>query len=133
MSSQNRTRLRALVAVTAVSLVVVLIPYSAIARPPFDGVWHVSIVTKKGECENANRYPVRIISGVVSNADAGLVISGRVSESGQVTVVVNRGNRRAAGSGRLSGRSGTGTWTGDSCSGTWSAQRRHNGRIVSFE
>jgi hypothetical protein len=133
MSSQNRTRHGALGAVTAVSLVAALIPYPAIAMPPFDGVWYVSIVTKKGECESGNRYPVRIISGALSNADMGLVISGRVSESGQVTVVVNRGNRSAAGSGRLSGRSGTGTWIGDSCSGTWSAERRQNGRIVSFQ
>jgi hypothetical protein len=133
MSSQNPTRHRALGAVTAVSLVAALIPYPAIAMPPFDGVWYVSIVTKKGECESGNRYPVRITSGALSNADMGLVISGRVSESGQVSVVVNHGNRSAAGSGSLSGRSGTGKWIGDSCSGTWSAERRQNGRIVSFQ
>jgi len=132
MSSQSPTH-RTLGAVTAVSVVAALIPYPAIAMPPFDGVWYVSIMTKKGECESGNRYPVRITGGALSNANMGLVISGTVSESGQVTVVVSRGITSAAGSGRLSGRSGTGNWIGDSCSGTWSAKRGQNGRIVSFQ
>jgi hypothetical protein len=134
MSSQNPTCHRALSALTAVVLVAALIPYAAIAMPSFDGVWYVSIVTKKGKCESSNRYPVRITSGALSNAsDIGLVIYGTVSESGQVTVVVNNGNRSAAGSGHLSGKSGTGKWIGASCSGTWSASRRQNGRKVSFQ
>jgi hypothetical protein len=133
MSSQNPIRDRALGAVTAVSLVAALTSYPAAATSAFDGVWHVSIVTNKGECPSANRLPVRIASGVVSTADMGLVISGRVNESGQVTVMVTQGNRSAAGSGRLSGRSGSGKWIGDSCSGTWSAQRGQNGRIVLFQ
>lgn len=94
----------------------------------------MSTVTKKGECESGNRYPIRITSGALSNAnDMGVIFSGSVSESGQVTVFVNHGNRSAAGSGRLSGKSGTGKWIGDSCSGTWSVQRQQNGRIVSFQ
>jgi hypothetical protein len=133
MSSQNPVREGALGAVTALSLVAALISYPAAATSLFDGMWHVSIVTNKGECPSAHRLPVRIASGVVSSADMGLVVSGRVSESGQVTVVVAQGNRSAAGSGRLSGRSGSGKWIGDSCSGTWSAQRGPNGRIVLFQ
>ncbi len=133
MSSQNPIRERALGAVTVLSLIAALTSYPAAATSSFDGVWHVSIVTNKGECPSTNRLPVRIASGVVSTADMGLVFSGRVSESGQVTVVVTQGNRSAAGSGRLSGRSGSGKWVGDSCSGTWSAQRGQNGRIVLFQ
>jgi hypothetical protein len=133
MSSQNPIRDRALGAVTAVTLVAALISHPAAATSSFDGVWHVSIVTSKGECPSTNRLPVRIASGVVSTADMGLVMSGRVNDSGQVTVVVTQGNRSATGSGRLTGRSGFGKWIGDSCSGTWSAQRGQNGRMVLFQ
>jgi hypothetical protein len=133
MSLKNPIRDRALGTVVAVSLLAISIPHPALATPPFDGMWYVSIVTNKGECPNVNRRPVRISSGVVSSADMGLVISGNVSASGQVTVMVTQGQKSAAGSGRLSGRVGSGTWIGDSCSGTWSAERRHNGRIVLFQ
>jgi hypothetical protein len=101
------------------------------AMPPFDGVWYVSIVQKGASA--GPRIAIPSASAVLRNADMGFVISGKVSESGQVTVVVNHGNRSAAGSGRLSGSSGSGKWIGDSCSGTWSAERRQNGRIVSYE
>ncbi len=101
------------------------------AKPLFDGVWYVSITTKSGRCEDGNRYPVRIASGVLSNAsDWGLIISGKVRENGQITVMVNRGNRSASGYGRLEGKYGAGLWTGESCSGTWWAERRQNGRVV---
>lgn len=101
------------------------------AAPLFDGVWYVSITTDSGRCEDRNRYPVRIASGVMANAsDWSLVIFGKVKDNGQVTVMVNRGNRSASGYGRLEGMYGGGKWTGKSCSGSWWAERRHNGRLA---
>ncbi len=104
------------------------------ATASFDGIWHVSIVTRKGECESGKHYPVRITSGTLTNAnDTGLFISGTVSDNGQVAVSVNARGKSATGSGQLSQRSGSGRWSGDSCSGTWSAQRRNNGRVAPYQ
>ena len=105
----------------------------AAASSSHDGVWHVSIVTRKGECSSSYHYPVRISGGALSNAEAtGLAITGQVNEGGQVTVVVISGDGKATGQGHLDGRSGTGRWHGESCSGTWSAERHSSGRIVPY-
>jgi hypothetical protein len=106
-----------------------LVASSAQARTPYDGTWSVLIVTQKGDCDRAYRYPVKIVNGVVSYAgEAAFNVSGRVVGSGGVRVSVSRGEARADGSGRLSGSSGSGSWRGSSsnasCSGTWTAERR---------
>lgn len=103
---------------------------TAEARTPYDGQWSVLIVTEKGECDRAYRYPVRIANGVVSYAgDGSFVISGKVRPNGAVSVSIRHGERSAGGSGRLSsGGGGGGRWSGRSssttCSGTWSAEKR---------
>jgi hypothetical protein len=102
---------------------------SAQARTPYDGTWSVLIVTQKGDCDRAYRYPVKIVNGVVSYAgEASFNVAGRVVGAGNVRVSVSRGQARADGSGRLSGASGSGSWSGRSsgasCSGTWTAERR---------
>ena len=103
------------------------------ASSSYDGLWHVSIVTNKGECNSSYHYPIRIANGALSNADAtGLAISGRVHDSGQVAVVVISDKGRATGQGHLSGRSGAGRWHGEKCSGSWSAQRGSTGRIAPY-
>lgn len=99
------------------------------ARTPYDGTWSVLIVTQKGDCDRAYRYPVRIANGVVGYAgEASFNVSGRVTGKGSVTVSVSRGQARADGSGRLSANSGSGSWrgksSGASCSGSWTAERR---------
>jgi len=105
----------------------------AAASSSHDGVWHVSIVTRKGECTSSYHYPVRISDGALSNETAtGLAISGRVSDGGEVTVMVISSDGQATGQGHLGGRSGTGRWRGESCSGTWSAERHSSGRIVPY-
>jgi hypothetical protein len=57
----------------------------------------------------------------------GASVSGRVSNSGAVSVVVSSSIGSARGSGHLSRNSGSGSWNGQSqqgrCSGVWSAQR----------
>jgi len=95
------------------------------AAPRYDGMWSVSIVTEKGDCDRGYRYPIRISNGVLANGGSDpFTISGRVARSGAVTVKVSHGDKSASGSGRLAGDSGEGSWQGGSCSGTWTAERR---------
>ena len=95
------------------------------AVPRYDGVWSVSIITQKGDCDRGYRYPIRISNGVLANGSPDLfTISGKVSASGAIVVTVSAGNKSAIGSGRLAGNTGAGHWQGGSCSGTWSAERR---------
>ena len=99
----------------------------AASKAAFDGQWSVLIVTEKGRCDRAYRYPVRIANGTVGYAGtAPFNISGSVGANGAVTVTVSRGSQSATGIGRMSATDGTGTWTAGSgdCSGTWSAERR---------
>ena len=99
----------------------------ATARSNFDGHWSVLIVTQKGTCDRAYRYPVKIQNGAVGYAgSASFTVSGQVGDNGAVTVMVARGNQSAKGTGRMAGNDGSGTWTAGSgeCSGTWTAERR---------
>ena len=99
-----------------------------IASPKsFDGGWSVLIVTEKGTCDRAYRYPIKIENGAVGYAGgASFTVSGKVDPKGAVTVTVARGSQSATGTGVMSGSAGTGAWTAASgeCSGTWTAERR---------
>jgi hypothetical protein len=94
----------------------------------YDGLWSVSIRTKSGPCDAAYRYPARIVSGQIVQADNDFSyqISGAVVSSGAMAVMVNKGLGSATGYGRLHGATGYGRWStsGNQCSGTWSALRR---------
>ena len=113
----------------AITLLAATVPASApaFARTNYDGKWSVLIVTHKGSCDRAYRYPVKIDNGSVGYAgDSSFTVSGKVGDNGAVTVKVARGNQSANGQGRLSATDGSGMWTagtGD-CSGTWTAERR---------
>jgi len=93
---------------------------------PFDGYWSVLIVTRSGACDPTFRTAVSISNGIVSGG-GGANISGRVSNSGAVSVSVSAGDQRASGGGRLRGNTGGGSWSGRGsrghCSGSWSASR----------
>jgi hypothetical protein len=94
----------------------------------FDGRWSVLVMTRSGSCDQAYRYGVTIVSGVVYYAGGGPVsLTGRVSPSGNVTVRVSSGPQYAVGSGRLSASKGGGSWRGQgpngSCAGVWTATR----------
>jgi hypothetical protein len=94
----------------------------------FDGPWSVLVVTRSGTCDQAYRYGVTIVGGVVYYAGGGPVsLTGRVSPSGNVTVRVSSGPQYALGSGRLSRSTGSGSWRGQGpnggCAGVWSATR----------
>jgi len=95
------------------------------AAPRYDGMWSVSIVTEKGDCDRGYRYPIRIANGTLVNGGSDpFTISGTVAPSGAITVTVSHGGKSASGSGRLAGDTGEGRWTGGSCSGSWTAERR---------
>jgi len=99
----------------------------AFAKSSYDGQWSVLIVTQKGTCDRAYRYPVKIDNGAVGYAgDSSFTVSGKVGANGAVTVMVARGSQSAKGTGRLSSNDGSGMWTAGSgdCSGTWTAERR---------
>jgi hypothetical protein len=120
---------------TAASLALAVLTSSvapAVAAPiasakSFDGGWSVLVVTEKGTCDRAYRYPVKIENGSVGYAGtASFNVTGKVGANGAVTVTVSRGSQSANGTGRMSGTDGAGTWTAASgdCSGTWTAERR---------
>ena len=120
--------LRALPAVALIGGVAMVGAATAQAKPSpaiYDGTWSVLIVTERGTCDRAYRYPVRIRQGEVGYAgQADFTVSGRVAPNGAVTVRVARGSQSASGTGRLSRTDGGGTWSGGECSGTWTAERR---------
>jgi len=95
------------------------------ARTPFDGAWSVLIVTTKGDCDRAYRYPISISGQTLINAGStSFDISGNVQSNGAVKVKVSYGQKSATGSGHLTGTSGGGSWSGSGCGGTWTAERR---------
>ena len=99
----------------------------AFARSNYDGQWSVLIVTQKGTCDRAYRYPVKIDNGSVGYAgEASFNVSGKVGANGAITVTVSKGDKSAKGTGRMSTTDGAGIWTAGSgdCSGTWTAERR---------
>ncbi len=97
----------------------------AVAKTNFDGKWSVVIITDKGTCDRSYRYPVHISDGSVGYGGEGSFnVSGRVAPNGSINVTVSRGEKRASGSGKLSGAYGSGSWSGGECSGTWQAERR---------
>ena len=52
---------------------------STYAVPGYDGLWSVSIVTEKGDCDRGYRYPIRISNGPLANAgDVAVNIAGKV-------------------------------------------------------
>jgi hypothetical protein len=108
-----------------IAATVIIASTPSFAVPRYDGLWSVSIVTEKGDCDRGYRYPVRISNGMLGNAgDAVFTITGRVGGAGTITVTVSGGGRSATGSGRLAGNMGIGSWIGGSCSGSWTAERR---------
>jgi hypothetical protein len=119
----NSIRRGTLFAVVAASTMIAT--SGSFAVPAYDGLWSVSIVTEKGDCDRGYRYPVRITNGVLANAGSvNISIMGKVQPTGAITVTVSAANKSANGTGRLSGDLGEGRWTGGECSGTWTAERR---------
>ena len=127
MPSMCACRALVLACVTVAPLIATSAPASAQAA--FNGTWSVLIITDRGPCDRAYRYPVRVANGRVSYAgQADFDVAGRVGRNGAVNVSVSKGSQRASGAGRLFGNSGAGTWRGGgsqgTCSGNWTAEKR---------
>jgi len=101
---------------------------SASARTIYDGNWSVTIITDRGTCDRAYRYPIDIQNGVVHYGGDVVNMQGRVASNGAVRVVVSRGSQSASGTGRMGRNFGRGVWRGagstETCSGRWEAERR---------
>jgi len=124
-NSLNRLKILAAAGLALGSVTVLGTALPATSAPSYDGVWSVVIVTEKGTCDRAYRYPIRISNGtVVNEGSSPATISGKVASNGAVTVTVNAGSKSATGSGRLSGTIGVGSLHGGDCTGTWEAERR---------
>jgi hypothetical protein len=120
-------------AVNAAVLPAVLLALAVAKSPalaaPHDGNWSVLIITEKGDCDRAYRYPLAVADGHVRyTGEAGANVSGTVSPAGAVKVSIRMGDKGANGSGHLSGNAGAGTWQGAgggaSCAGRWEAEKR---------
>lgn len=95
----------------------------------FDGKWSVEVLTDKGDCDKAYRYPVVIENNKVRyGGDADFQVTGSVAQNGAINGAISRGEDQAKVTGRLSGSSGNGTWTAtgemSGCSGRWNADKR---------
>ena len=126
-----KTTMRAiLIAIAAIAALTGISASNANAQGAgFDGFWSVLVITDKGDCDRAYRYPVRIRGGKVGHADpsnTSFIIGGRVAAGGVVRVFVSRADQRADGAGRLTRAGGGGMWKSArrGCSGRWTAERR---------
>jgi hypothetical protein len=94
----------------------------AFAQSPYDGQWHVTIVTKSGGCEPTASSTLTVSDGKIS--DAGGNVSGSIGREGLVRVSING----AYANGQINGNAGSGKWNGASggipCSGRWEASRQ---------
>ena len=123
MIRRSTTVAFATVALSAVALTAFAPQSQAVNN--FDGKWSVVIMTTKGDCDRAYRYPIDIKNATLVNAgNASFDISGKVEGNGAVAVKISYGQKSASGSGRLNGSSGEGRWSGGGCAGSWMAERR---------
>jgi type 1 fimbria pilin len=94
----------------------------ALAETAYDGLWHVTIVTKAGSCEPTTSSTLTVTDGKVSAAGAD--VTGSIGREGLVKVSING----AYANGQLNGKSGSGKWNGAAagipCSGRWEASRQ---------
>lgn len=68
----------------------------AVAQGAFHGAWSVEVITEKGDCDKAYRYPVIVQNGRVRyGGSEAFEASGTVSASGAVQGSISRGSDRA--------------------------------------
>jgi hypothetical protein len=125
MSDFLRNRASRRVVFALVAATATLATTASFAEPRYDGLWSVLVMTEKGDCDPGYRYPIRIANGQLVNAgDNAFTISGKVAQTGAITVTVSAAGKSAIGLGKLAGDLGGGSWTGGACSGSWTAERR---------
>jgi hypothetical protein len=112
---------------TSSTLIATFAPAQSFAVPGYDGSWSVLVMTQKGDCDPAYRYPIRVTNGTLVNAGGNaFTITGKIAQTGAITVTISAGGKSATGVGHLAGAEGSGTWIGGSCSGSWTAERRNS-------
>ena len=95
-NSLNRLKILAAAGLALGSVTILGTALPATSAPSFDGVWSVVIVTEKGTCDRAYRYPIRISNGtVVNEGSSPATINGKVASNGAVTVTVSGGGKTA--------------------------------------
>jgi hypothetical protein len=120
---RNRASRRVVFALVAATAT--LTTTASFAEPRYDGLWSVLVMTQKGDCDPGYRYPIRIANGTLVNAgDNPFTITGKIAQTGAITVTISAGGKSAIGLGKLAGDLGGGSWTGGACSGSWTAERR---------
>jgi hypothetical protein len=125
MSDFLRNRASRRVVFALVAATATLTTTASFAEPRYDGLWSVLVMTEKGDCDPGYRYPIRIANGQLVNAgDNAFTITGKVGQTGAITVTVSAAGKSATGLGKLAGDLGGGSWTGGACSGSWTAERR---------
>jgi len=125
MSDFLRNRASRRVVFALVAATASLATTTSFAEPRYDGLWSVLVMTQKGDCDPGYRYPIRIANGTLVNAgDNPFTITGKIAQTGAITVTISAGGKSAIGLGKLAGDLGGGSWTGGACSGSWTAERR---------
>jgi type 1 fimbria pilin len=118
----RHNRIEAVFFATALTTAAALAAVTANAQTPYDGLWHVTVMTKAGSCEPSTSSTLTVTDGKVSAA--GAAVSGSIGREGLVRVSING----AYANGQLSGNAGSGKWNGASagipCSGRWEASRQ---------
>ncbi len=114
--------------IAAIALGAATISSAALSQKanPHDGNWSVEVITQKGECDRAYRYPIIVQNGAIRyGGPEAFNASGGVSSNGAVRGTISRGEQRAQVTGRVAGTRGNGTWqTSTGCSGVWNADKR---------
>jgi hypothetical protein len=99
---------------------------TAEARSPFDGQWSITFITQSGDCNPTYNYSINIENGAITSPNVE-TFRGNVTSAGAVRASVAVQDKRALGSGKLTGVRGRGTWSGYSgnqrCGGSWAAER----------
>lgn len=121
-------RLRAV----ALSAVFALLSFAALAKAaPFDGAWHMVLVTTSGHC-GVIKVGMAVNRGHISATSGKFVmhkiaLAGLISGSGATKINGVAGPRQAIGTGRFTKVKGVGKWNGTGpsgvCSGVWTAVR----------
>ncbi len=93
------------------------------AGTSFDGRWTVRVATNQA-CEAGYAVSLRVQNGRISYGGLfGAVASGKVTDSGNLTVRVSSMSDVVRASGALGDQSGSGSWKSPTCAGTWTARK----------
>ena len=120
------------ISAVALSAAFALLSFAAFAKaPPFDGSWHMVLVTTSGHCGVIN-IGMAVNGGHISATSGKFVmhkiaLAGLISGSGATKINGVAGPRQAIGTGRFTKVKGVGKWNGTGpsgvCSGVWTAVR----------